>query len=557
MPAKTRTNDWLALPGLDCRINALPHNMQSVIKKAHQLRFLNCGRTPKDRDSAIAALERGVPFTSEVTKRVNATYRSKMKTIDNADAFEEFLCSSPLQIINALQRYGLKGLDYDYSRTQTTINQTSQAKWTEQRERKVADICRRKFGGLLSCVELHKKKMPELRGLPEHISPAGARAAFAKRHGLKLINLKREQKPTKAELKAGYQQLCLERGGFISDSYLRNYARVYLEGNGEIAGKTFQIYIKEHWPSVIDLFLELVDEDTRFSTWKYQINSRITTDGTELDSWNEVAYYEEMQRFIRRQNLKWRVVKHPIIGPKPDGYKSDFLIENCANNSRIFIELLMLNYEQLNNEDKFSYMEKLQRRREAYDDYGYYYLELEPWCLQDFDALKSHFNEIEQHLTGDMCYSNQHEFHVSTDKPRGYWYSIENRDEAYQDVMSRRTKFIGAFVSHRELEKSGYGGLTSYIKVHKIDMQAEAIRNHCVTVTAGNHSTKKRMPTREEMIQVVTHHYKKQHCLRFTRERLFELFGRTTTEYLIGKERFFPTTEALNQYLESVRVDND
>lgn len=71
---------------------------------------------------------------------------------------KKFLCRSPLQIINALQRYGLIGLDYDYSRAQTTKNQASQAKWTQQRERKMADICRREFGGLPSCMVLRHEK---------------------------------------------------------------------------------------------------------------------------------------------------------------------------------------------------------------------------------------------------------------------------------------------------------------------------------------------------------------------------------------------------------------
>lgn len=556
MSAKTRTNDWLALPNMNSRIKVLPHKIQSVIKKAYQMRFSECGRTPHIRDAAITTLELGVPFSPNVTKQVNSTYRSAMKGIDNADAFEKFLCRSPLQIINALQRYGLIGLDYDYSRAQTTKNQASQAKWTQQRERKMADICRRKFGGLPSCMVLRHEKSLELRGLPEYISPAGAREVFAEKYGLKLINKYRKKKLTKQELKACYQQLCLVRGGYIPDNYLLNYDRVPLEDNGDIAGSTLRSYIKGNWSSVRDLFLELVDEDTRFSTWEYQTNTPTATDGTKFDSWNEVAYYEEMQRFIRQQNLEWSVFKHPIIGPGPDGYKSDFLIQNYANNSIIFIEVLMFNYEQI-HEDKLTYMEKLQRRREAYDDYQCNYLELEPQSLQDLDALKSHFNLIEQELTGGMCYSNQHEFHVSTDRPRGYWFSIENRDAAYQDVISRRTYCIGAFVSHRELEQNGYGGLTSHIKSHKIDIQTEAIRNHCVSVTAGNQSTKKRMPTREEMIQVVTHHYEKQYCQRFTRKMLFELFGSTATKYLIGKERFFRTTEALNQYLEAVRVDND
>ncbi|PNH87414.1 hypothetical protein [Vibrio diazotrophicus] len=556
MSAKAHTNDWLALSNMDSRISVLPDNIQSVIKKAYEMRFSECGRTPQIREAAITTLELGVPFNREATNLVNATYRSAMRTIDNADAFDRFLCSSPLQIINALQRYGIIGLDYDYSRSQTTKNQASQAKWTSERERKMADICRQKFGGLPSCTVLRQEKSPELRGLPDHISSARARKEFAQRHGLILINKYRKNKLSKLELKRCYQQLCLTRGGYIPDSYLLNYDRVPIDDNGDIAGATLRSYIKGHWSSVRDLFLELADEDIRFSTWKYQTNTPTATDGTLFDSWNEVAYYEEMQRFIRQQHLEWSVIKHPIIGPDPDGYKSDLLIQNHANNSIIFIEVLMFNYEQI-HEDKLTYMEKLQRRREAYADYRYNYLELEPRSLHDLDSLKSHFNLIEQQLTGGMCYSNQHEFHVSTDRPRGYWFSIENRDEAYQDVISRRTSCIGAFVSHRELEHNGYGGLTSHIKSYKIEIQTEAIRNHCFSFTAGNQSTNKRLPTREEMLRVVTHHYERQHYQRFTRDALFELFGSTATKYLIGRGRFFRTTEALNQYLEAVRVDND
>ena len=538
---RMNSDSWLCLCSLDERLGAMPDRYSYVVEKAFKENWDNT----KIRKNSIKialneALALGASLPHHVSKLLSSTLRSLDNDFDLYKShvrFMEKLEDKPHLVVFLYSKYGLTALENWHHIRE---NGKKQIQWNSEVERRAAELCRKQFGGIPSHEMLYNSNEPLLKKLAKHLHVAGKKEAFSKAHDLPPA-LKIAQKgynktdAKKEEVLLYYESLCLKAGRYINDHQL---SVIYKEN-------TLRANMKDIFGSVMKCFLLLVNKGRLPTNWRYHVNVPTASDGTQLDSYSEVYWYECLLKASENlpQDHSFRnvdIFTHANIGSSK--YRCDFCLEGY-----VYIEVLRYCIRDLEEPDdkyKKDYSQKLDRRIQCYRKESLIYFLVEPDNLNDVAWLRKHFESLFELLSNqraDLPIVQKKKI-----RPHGYWYNPCRRKDAVLSVISHLTKAdvltnSGRYPSYKQLESHGYSGLVNYLKLLNRsglrNRQAEAIEVNAIATSSFTHdSTDLRRPTKEEFIKVMVYHVVRLELDRgLTHVELKKVFGRTAYKWIVDE----------------------
>ncbi|UPW20128.1 hypothetical protein M0C34_07665 [Agarivorans sp. TSD2052] len=558
-------NKWLQLPDVEARIAKLPLEWRKAVSTVLDNELSETRMHERNKAAILSALRHGEKITSTITKTLNGSLRDIYKDAQPTHSeIIERLIARPALCIFLYAHYGFNG-EQEWINARP-INQSSQARWSPARKKKAATLCEKHFDGLPSNGTLANHSQSELRALSQHLRTEVKRNQFCETYNLKRALKTRKQalhrtSEGKAMIYNCYLDTVKGKGRYVNDHQLSvNFKgeKLRLTDGTEIAPNTLRSEIKAAYETVEKLFLELIDDGKLPETMRKQCHGPVAKDGTKLDSWNEVHYYEILMLYktdvIERGGSFWNVIAHPVI--EYSHLKSDFLMGH-----KVYIEVLRHNLDKIYAynpaKDPAKYRVKLDNRIEVYERHSLPYLLIEPNSLADANTLKAHFEKIRDLIDeqGVMNISDDVAVKVSNNNPAGTWFDKELRDKTIKKIIKLNTGSddilrSGTFPPHRKISEEGYGGLLDWFKRECKDMQAVAIEHNTFCFKIGRSSQSKiRLPTADEFIKVMKYHKKRLGIENITRGNLMKMFGRKAVEHFIGENKRFKTTEEMKEHL--------
>lgn len=514
----TRIDDWLQLPSRQARLAQMPPQLSLAVDAADGAQWEKFMRKGADRvrTALTETLDQGKFFPREMFANLNASLRSldkkhNLASMPAALRLNTF-CAFPHIAVALYAYYGCDALD-EWARRRP-IAKASQAAWSPQRESAAAKRCMETYGGLPSVAVLTLSQDPALIGLAQRLVKPGTMEAFCRKHN---ISRALTQEPAGywstqegiARVSDIYRALCIAKGRYVNDFELSNCSR-HLRAEGtpyelELAGNTLRAYIKLHvGSSVAELFKSLCKNSKLPPRWVNQLRTPTTADGTQLDSWSEVRWWEASKVALKQLPadhglLNLEIIPHPLIGLS--GYKSDFALNG------VYVEVLRHPLSQIENpegRDATLYAKKVKVRQEVYREYQLEVLWVEPEMLCSSIELSQHFCELFT-KAGAVSVGSIH-VEAASDYATGHWFVEENRDNAVKQMLDSGQIAPGRYPAYREMSRLGFGGLTAFLNRSNkdIDKQNEALRVKAICIGTG--ANKPRLPTKEHVLAVCQKH---------------------------------------------------
>jgi hypothetical protein len=468
-------SSWLELPSREDRLAAMPHRLASAVRDADDAGWSGYRRSNPQMVVALSqCLADGMPLPRPLSASLKATLRAGDKlhflSAGSSKELVNFLCRFPHVAVHLFATLGRGAVDRWPSRRK--LAQQTQRRWTDEREKATAGLCREVFFGVPGLSDLYSSDDPELRALGQYLGSKARADRFAERHGLMRLLRKRENgswtgKQSVKILRDVYRSLCLQQGRFVPDSQLSEISCVPLpsshdgKSSGTLAGNSLRALLRRcTGVSVRQTFLELCETGELPRVWKRQAITPTTSSGVELDSWSEVRWWEGFEASKRQlpdehPARRSAPVKHPMIGAS--GLTGDAAVGG------VFIEVLRHSLAALasgHSRDAQNYAKKLGRRREAYKQEGIDCLYVEPQTLANAEGLSRHYSELFERVGGR---SADVAVVPSSLMPPGHWYDLEKRIEGIREVITASGGSPGAVPPLRVLVKHGKGGLEAYL----------------------------------------------------------------------------------------------
>ncbi|WP_322069138.1 hypothetical protein [Paraburkholderia bannensis] len=510
-------DDWLSLPSAQERIEAMHPHLRDAVRNAHRGRWSTYdGRT--DNKNAIRAalsdvLASGARPAKDVLTLMNASIRAKDKGLKLSNQSIENIAATlaelPHYAVVLYAKYGCDALRV-WQRDRLASGET-QARWDDARELAAVQSLKELYSGVPSVGVLQQSGVPALRGLAQRLHKRGAMQLFAKKHGLDraLKNVPvglwgtEEQKTL---LSDSYAELCRSKGRYVPNYELSSaIASVPCTDGSTFAGNTLRVYIRQHLGvSVQQLFESLCQSGVLPKEWKSQVKIAISSDGTMLDSWTEVRWWEACRSAIGqlpagKQFDQSDIAIHPRIGTSK--LKGDFALNH------VFVEVLRHSFASIEcpqTADATAYAEKLANRIKAYGKQKIRYFLVEPAMLADAERLSQHFKQWFSAALGRAV----RKLHVQTasEYPPGYWHVDDHRDVAIYKVIDAHGGPPGRYPPFRAIIDCGFGGLEAFLRKTgtRPDRQTEAVRVSALVFPYADKSP--RLPTEDELLAVCRFH---------------------------------------------------
>lgn len=534
---KPEWRSWRDLPDVGARIAALPESCQRTVREGQKAGWVYPFaklRSDDGRRAIYDTLRSGTPIPANIRKNMFATMRGCFDGREDSVSWEDLV---PYQIVLLYSYYGVNA-PLETWKAQRKHYQQDQAPWDEERYRALAEAMRKDFDGFPALHKLLDKKKGPYKGASNQFKTEKHIEEFCRRYGLQRVLAQKqrgywETEEGKAELRAAYRSLVMIKERYVSDYELSTH--ISKQQCGGSSPLTLRQCIKQVFGTVEALFDELVSDGCVDAAWKPANRAPKTNDGQTFHSFQEVWFYELFNDLLARNGLSrddYSILWQARI--PGSGVDADFLIAN-----KIFVEVLRYNLDALaepKKEDAREYRRLHDKHMDAFEQEGITPVVVEPRHLKRddpemFDKMREvilRINKSEIIVGSEVLFN--------TMKGCSHWFSEEERDKGYLEMIERRAEGEAPFRFPTEREVTqAFGGLRAFLRDKaakgRFDIQAEALRVHCVA--SDSHARKSRSParplTKDEVAALQRHH-----GFDLTNhEQLRALFGEHSPYYLL------------------------